>query len=197
MLLYKKDNISISLIEESDIEEVLKLFSENTFNVTPDTGMKPTSYQFEEVIRENMNKETKKKETVLVLKSDDAVIGYLSCFIDYSRLTLGHIAVNEAYQHRGYGRLLTITAMHLASLSNRDVDCICYHRNKYLKSLGFETEDDIFYIFRGRLDVKIGTPDIFMSIEEYKEMKKRENEREVEDYSKFLDSDIGKMLLNL
>lgn len=196
MILYKKDDISISLIENDDIEEVIKLFNSFSFNVTLDTGLRPTSYEFRRIIEENIERD-KKIDTVLVLKLNGMVIGYLSCFVDYSRIVLGHIAVNQDFQHQGYGRLLTLVALHLASLSDRDVSCTCYYPNKYLSELGFKTRDGVFYLFKDRAQAPNDMQDIFISLEDY-EMKKRfEMEKEVEDFSKFLDSGIGLMLKNL
>lgn len=195
MNLYKKDNIEISLIEENDINAVLKLFDSFDFNVNLDTGVRPSTDQFESIIRSNMNKD-EKLETVLVLKKDGEVIGYLSCFIDYSMLTIGHIAVKKSEQHQGYGRILTYIAMLLASSSNRNVSCVCYHKNKYLKQLGFETRNNVCYYFQGRLDCE-NIPDIFVSLEEYKRLKQIEMDKELESFKKFLESDIGKHLLSL
>lgn len=195
MVFYKKDNIEISLIEENDIDSVLKLFESFDFNITLDTGMKPSTSTFESIIRTNLDLE-KKYDTVLVLKKDGLVIGYISCYLDYSRLVLGHIAIDESFQHQGYGRLLTYVAMMLASKSNRDVSCICYHRNKYLRTLGFFTYDGIHYMFEGRLDSE-DLPDVFMSLEEYADFREKELNKEVEEFSKFLESDLGQLILNL
>lgn len=195
MVFYKKDNIEISLIEEKDIDAVLKLFESFDFNVTLDTGIKPSTSTFESIIRTNLALE-KKYDTVLVLKIDDVVVGYISCYLDYSRLVLGHIAVDESYQHQGYGRLLTYVAMMLAAKTNRDVSCICYHRNKYLRTLGFFSYDGIHYIFEGRLDSN-DLPDVFMSIDEYANFREEEINKEVEEFSKFLESDLGQLILNL
>lgn len=196
MELYNNNDVSISLIEEEDIEDVIKLFSSNTFNVDFGNSIRPTNYEFEQIIRENMQKE-KKLDTVLVLKEKGVFCGYLSCFVEFSRLVLGHIAVSLEYQHNGYGRLLTLVALYLASKQNRDVSCVCYYPNKYLKSLGFRSIDDVSYLFEGRLDYPEGIPDIFISIEEYKEIKDKEYEKEIQAFKDFLDSDFGLFLKNL
>jgi len=183
MQLYQKDDLEVSLIEESDIEEVIKLFDSFDYIVTHDKEDKPASSSFKNIIIENLSK-TEKKDTVLVLKKNSKVIGYLSCFVDYSQIVLGHIAVNSAYQHRGYGRLLTLVSMYLASKSNRDVSCVCYHVNKYLTDLGFEKQNGIHYIFKGRLEADY-IPDIFISKEDYEELKRKESEEEIERFKHF------------
>ena len=195
MTLYKKDNLEISLIEENDIEEVIKIFESFDFNVNCDTGDRPISNKFERIIRENLER-SKKLETVLVLKIDGKIIGYLSCFVSYSQLVLGHIAIHRDYQHRGYGRLLTLTSMYLASKSNRDVSLICNHTNHYLSSLGFKTHDGIHYTFKGRLENDC-IPDVFINIEDYKKLKEKESEERVESFKRFLKSPLGKDIMNL
>lgn len=195
MILYQKDDLEISLIEEDDIEDVIELFESFDFDINYGTGNKPISSTFRRIIKQNLSRE-EKIDTVLVLRKDLKVIGYLSCFVDYSRIVLGHIAINSDYQHRGYERLLTLVSMYLASKSNRDVSCVCYHQNKYLTDLGFETNDGINYMFKGRLEEDC-VPDIFISIEDYSELQRKEAKEEIERFKRFLDSPLGKHILSL
>lgn len=75
MFFYKKDNIEISLIEEENIDAVLKIFNSFDFNVSLDTGVRPSTSKFENTIRTSLALE-KKYDAVLVLKKDGNVIGY-------------------------------------------------------------------------------------------------------------------------
>ena len=55
MQLYQKDDLEVSLIEESDIEEVIKLFDSFDYIVTHDKEDKPASSSFKNIIIENLS----------------------------------------------------------------------------------------------------------------------------------------------
>ncbi len=56
-------------------DAVLKIFNSFDFNVSLDTGLRPSTSKFENTIRTNLALE-KKYDAVLVLKKDGNVIGY-------------------------------------------------------------------------------------------------------------------------
>lgn len=151
MVLYQKDNIKVRIVEEKDIPYVLKYFEENNFNCDYETGaLRPSTYQFENIIRKIINGEDR-TENVLVLEKDNVCIGYLSCYVSYDRMHLGHIAVKKEERNKGYGKILTIVALKIASNENRDVSLMCYYRNNsYLKTLGFNTNDNVHYLWKGK-----------------------------------------------
>lgn len=190
MVLYEKNNVIIRTIEEKDISYVLKYFDENSFNCDYETGsLRPSTFQFEEIIRKIINGECK-TETILILEKDSICIGYLSCYISYSKMHLGHIAVKKEERSKGYGKLLTLIALKIASNENRDVILTCYYkRNRYLRSLGFTSSDNIHYIWNSQKE-KNDFPIIFMTNEEYKKTKEKEREKEDEEWINFLNSDL-------
>lgn len=190
MTLYQKDNIKVRIVEEKDVPYILKFFNENSFNCDFETNsLRPSTFQFEEIIREVIKGECL-TETVLVLEKDNICIGYLLCYIEYDRMHLGHIAIKKNERNKGYGKLLTIIALKIASNENRDVSLTCYYKNNsYLKSLGFNTSDNIHYLWKGP-KVRNEYPIIFMTNEEYKKMKELEMEKELADWTNFLNSDF-------
>ncbi len=190
MVLYEKNNVIVRTIEEKDILYVLKYFDENSFNCDFETSsLRPSAYQFEEIIRKIINGECK-TEAVLVLEKNNICIGYLSCYISYSNMYLGHIAVKKEERSKGYGKLLTLIALKIASNENRDVFLTCYYRkNRYLRSLGFTSSDNIHFMWNGQKE-KNDFPIIFMTNEEYEEMREKEMEKEDEEWSDFLESDL-------
>ena len=193
MELYRKDDITVSVIEEFDIDIVLDLFDVNSFNCDYETGaLRPTRKQFYEIIKEGMAS-LSKTDCVFVLRKRNVCIGYISCFIEYDRLNMGHIAVKKEEQHKGYGKLLTSIAMMIASKENRDVSCECFHENNYLGSLGFTKFINGHYLFKGRIDSK-DMPSVFMSIDDYRTMQEEKMAQEVESYRQFLKSDFMKSI---
>lgn len=135
-----------------------------------------------------------KTETVLVLEKDGIAIGYLSCFVEYDRLNLGHIAVKK--EERKYGKLLTKIALNIASNENRDVVLSCYYKNNsYLKDLGFKTKDDFFYIWSEK-KVKNDYPIIFVTCEEYKKMNEEQRKQDLEKWKNFLESSFFDLYIN-
>ena len=148
MVFYEKENIKVRIVEEKDIPYILKYFEENDFNCDIETGaLRPSKEKFKSIMEDIISGEDK-TETVLVLEKDGIAIGYLSCFVEYDRLNLGHIAVKKEERNNGYGKLLTKIAINIASNENRDVVLSYYYKNNsYLKDLGFKTKDNFFYIW--------------------------------------------------
>lgn len=192
MLIYRNKNISISTIEENDKYKVLEYFSENSFNCSClDNDLRPTNTQFLNIM-ENIIKGKDDESNIFVLKKDGEVIGYESMFVEYDRLTIGHIAIKKEERNKGYGQLLTELAVLIAELEGRDVSLFCKHKNSYLKKLGFETNDEIHYLYKRKKQNK-EVPMFFISVEEYRKRKQREMEEETKSFAKFLESGIMDM----
>lgn len=190
MVFYEKENLKVRIVEEKDIPYILKYFEENNFNCDFETGsLKPSKEKFKSIIEDIISGKDK-TETILVLEKDNIAIGYLSCFVEYDRMTLGHIAVKKEERNNGYGKLLTKIALKIAANENRDVVLKCYYKNNsYLKELGFKTTDNFFYIWNGKKE-KNEYPIIFMTCEEYSKMKEEKMKEDLENWKKFLNSDI-------
>lgn len=182
MELYKKDNISISTIEEKDKEKVLKYFSENTFNCDAETGsLRPTNYQFNQIMDEIiLGKDD--ESNIFVLKKDNEVIGYESIFVEYDRLTIGHIAVDKNERGNGYGELLIKIAILIAENDDRDVTVYCNYRNNVFSKIGFEGIDNIHFIYKRKGSKNELLPKLFVSVEEYK---KREEQKIIDNTKQF------------
>lgn len=192
MLIYRNKNISISTIEENDKYKVLEYFSENSFNCSPfDNDLRPTNTQFLNIM-DNIIKGKDDESNIFVLKKDGEVIGYESMFVEYGRLIIGHIAVKKEERNKGYGQLLTELAVLIAELEGRDVSLFCKYRNSYLKKIGFETNDDIHYLYKRKKQNK-EVPMFFISVEEYRKRKQKEMEEETKSFAKFLESGIMDM----
>lgn len=190
MILYRNRNkkIKIRIVEERDIPYILKYFKENDFNCDYGTGaLRPSNYEFEEIIREVINKKDR-TQTVLVIEKDGECIGYLACHVSYDRMRLGHMAIKKEERNNGYGKLLITVALKIASNENRDVSLTCYYGNKsYWKILEFDTTDNVHYY----CDVKKernSYPTIFMTCEEFKQMREIEAQEELEEWGNFLGS---------
>lgn len=192
MLIYRNKNISISTIEENDKYKVLEYFSENSFNCSPfDNDLRPTNSQFLNIM-DNIIKGKDDESNIFVLKKDGEVIGYESMFVEYGRLIIGHIAVKKEERNKGYGQLLTELAVLIAELEGRDVSLFCKYKNSYLKKIGFETNDDIHYLYKRKKQNK-EVPMFFISVEEYRKRKQKEMEEETKSFAKFLESGIMDM----
>lgn len=190
MILYKNNNIEISTVNEKDILDIIDLFSSTSFNCDYESGaLRPTVNQFKKIIHEIIMGD--RENQVLVLKEDNSVIGYLSCFIQYNTLILGHIVVNEKVRNKGYGKLLTSIALELASLGNRRVKLDCYYSEpKYLYELGFRKVGASSYIWEGK--IKSNLPNLFESTEEYERNQNEKLKKEMDSWNRFLESDFMK-----
>ena len=190
MKLYEKNGITISTIENDDKEKVLEYFSENSFNCDYESGsLRPSNTQFIKIMDDIiLGKDD--ESNILVLKKNKEVIGYLSMFVEYDRLNLGHIAIKKTERKKGYGNLLTRIAILIAENEERDVELYCLYPNKYLKTLGFETSDDIHYLYKRKGIKNDDLPQLFVSVSDYKIRKEKEFEEERRRFANFLNSDI-------
>ena len=187
MIIYKKGKITVSTIEEADVDDVLRLFSTYNFNCDYETGaLRPTNNQFCKIMYDIITGATD-VENILVLKKDNKVIGYISMFVEFSRLIIGHIAVEKEEQHQGYGKLLTKLAILLAENDDRDVSSFCAYDNKYLKKLKFKDLDGVHYLYEKRNIKTEGLPELFVSVEEYKQRAEEKQQKELEHFTKTLD----------
>ena len=143
-------------------------------------------------IMDNIIKGKDDESNIFVLKKDGEVIGYESMFVEYGRLIIGHIAVKKEERNKGYGQLLTELAVLIAELEGRDVSLFCKYKNSYLKKIGFETNDDIHYLYKRKKQNK-EVPMFFISVEEYRKRKQKEMEEETKSFAKFLESGIMDM----
>lgn len=197
MILYQNGELEISIIEESDKESVLKLFSENDFGCDYESGaLRPSNEQFIQIMDDVICKKTD-EESIFVLRKNGKVIGYESMFIGYGRLNIGHIAVEKSERGNDYGKLLTNCAIMVAENEGREVALWCNHLDKYLKSMGFETRDKIHYLHKYQGIKTPDLPQIFVSIEDYKKREAEKIKKESDDFAKFLESDWAKIILGL
>lgn len=197
MILFEQDGLEVSTIEASDKEMVIKLFSENDFGCDFESGaLRPTNSQFSKIIDDIISGKTD-EENIFVLRKNGKVIGYESMFVEFSRLVIGHIAVNETERGNDYGKLLTNCAIMVAENEGRDVAVWSNHLDKYLKSMGFETNDKIHYLHKYQGIKTPGLPVLFVSPEEYKKRQDKKLEEETERFRKFLESDASKMIFDL
>ena len=194
MILFKQDGLEISTIENSDKQRVLELFSENDFGCDFESGaLRPTNSQFSKIIDDIISGKTD-EENIFVLRKNGKVIGYESMFVEYSRLVIGHIAVDRAERGNDYGKLLTNCAIMVAENEGRSVSVWSNHLDKYLKSMGFETSDRIHYLHKYQGIKTPELPQIFVSVDKYKKRQEEKSKKEVEKFRKFLESDFGKLL---
>lgn len=195
MILYKTNDLVIETIKRDDIDEVIKLFNSTNFNCDPESGaLRPMDWQFRQIMENIINGD--RLNQVLVLKKADRVIGYLSCYVEYDVLNLGHIVVLEEERNQGYGKLLTEIAIGLASNDNRRVSLTCFYKNvRFLQELGFQ-KIGCSYIFKGNIK-NPSLPSLFMSNEEYKIMADENFKRDRERWNSFLDSGIIDILRDI
>ena len=198
MIIYNKEGIIVSTIEEEDKEKVLEYFSGNTFNCEHETGaLRPTNNQFMQIM-EGIISGKDDENSILVLRKDGEVIGYESMYVEYDRLNIGHIAVKESERGKGYGELLTRLAILIAENEDRDVGLYClYPNNRYFKKLGLETNDNIHYLYKRKGIKTEGLPKLFVSVSEYRKRQEQAVKAENKRFAEFLNSDIIQKLKKL
>lgn len=190
MVLYEKDEIKISTIEETDKVKVLKYFQENSFNCNYlDESLRPTDEQFLQIM-DYIIKGKDDENNIFVIKKNGEVIGYESMFVEYDRLIIGHIAVKKSERGKGYGELLTRIAMLIAENEDRDVSLHCNYPNSYLRKIGFETKNNINYIYKRKNIKTEGLPKFFISVKDYQERQNKKLEEDLKKWADFLDSGI-------
>lgn len=188
MIICEVENLSIATIEEDDRKKVIELFSSNDFNCDYETGaLRPSKSQLNKIIDDIINKKTD-ENSILVLKVNGIVVGYISLFVEFDNLNIGHIAVESSERGKGYGSLLVQAAISIAENDGRDVSLFCNHNNNIFKKLGFETPDGIHYYHQNQGQKDPTLPKIFVSVDEYKKRAAEENQKEIERFKKFLES---------
>ena len=198
MILYTDGNTEISTISNDDKPYVLKLYSENSFGCDAETGaLRPTNEQFNQIM-DNIIAGNDDESNIFVIKEQGKFVGYASCFVEYDRLVIGHIAVEKNKQGNGFGSALTHFVVCVAENESRDVSLFCTHPNSCFKKMGFETSDGVHY-YHEKQNVnhsEIPSP-LFVGVDEYKKRQDAKRKKEVDDFAKFLKSDISKILWEL
>jgi len=198
MTLYEKRDIEISVIEDQDKTKVLKYFQENDFNCDYESGaLRPSDSQFVKIMDEIISKKDN-SSSIFVLKKKGEVIGYISMYVEYDRLHIGHIAVDKKERGKGYGTLMTKLAMAVAENEGRDVSLYCSKPNNCFDKLPFKKLDNVHYLYERKNKKKDKSlPQIFISVEDYKKKRDKELQKEVDNFSKFLNSNIFDIMKDL
>ena len=114
MILSKKGKLSVHTIAEDDLGTVLQYFSENDFNCRGESAaLRPSNTQFMCIMKDIISGKDD-ESNIFVLKRNNEVLGYVSMFVDYDRLVIGHIAVDKGERGHGYGSYLTKVAIDVA-----------------------------------------------------------------------------------
>lgn len=185
-IIYRKENITVSTIEEDDVDKVLEYFVNNSFNCDFESGaLKPTPQEERKIIESVIRKEDD-ENAYLVLKKDNIVIGYIAMWVEYQLLHIGHIAIDLNEQHQGYGELLTRIAIKIAENEDRDVRLYCNHNNKYLIKIGFKTNNGIHYSYKTQRIKHPSLPKLFVTIEEYRIRKRNEEKKSLQQFESTL-----------
>ena len=198
MTLYEKKDIEISVIEEQDKTKVLQYFQENDFNCDYESGaLRPSDSQFVKIM-DNIISKKDNTSSIFVLKKKGEVIGYISMYVEYDRLHIGHIAVDKKERGKGYGTLMTKLAIAVAENESRDVCLYCSKPNNCFDKLPFRKLDNVHYLYERKNRKKDKSlPQIFISVEDYKKMRDNELKKEVDNFSKFLNSNIFDIMKDL
>lgn len=195
MVLYENGEISVSTIEKQDEDKVVGYFLENDFNCDGESGaLKPSENQFRNIIQSVIDGDD--ENNIFVLKKNAEPIGYISMFVEYGKLELGHIAVDKNERGKGYGKLLTELAIDVAEQDGRDVSLYCLYPNSFLRKLGFKSEDNVHYLRKRTGNFSNKMPKIFVGVEEYSKRQELKAQKEVERFKSFLNSDFMKGWLN-
>ena len=199
MILSKKGKLSVHTIVEEDTAKVLQYFSENTFNCDRESGaLRPSNTQFMCIMKDIISGKDD-ESNIFVLKRNNEVLGYVSMFVDYDRLVIGHIAVDKNARGKGYGTYLTRVAIDVAEHTGRGVRLYCSHPNPVFAKMDFTTPDGIhfYHEHKKRILNPNKYPPLFVDKETYASRQAERQKQEVERFSKFLNSGIMDVLNNL
>ena len=197
MVLYAKNDITISIIETEDIPAVLGYFLENDFSCDFEmSALKPSVSQFRKEIEDIIDGKDD-ESNVFVIKKCNTTIGYAYCFVDYSLLKIGHIAIDKNERGNGYGTILTKLITRVAENEGRSVSLECNYPNNCFEKMGFITYDGFHFKHKSKGRKSSKLPILFCSNEEYERRKEETFKKEVDNFAKFLDSDIAKFIMGL
>ena len=197
MVLYENKDIKISTVELSDIDVIIGYFQENDFSCDFEmSALKPSVGQFRKEMG-NIVQGKDDESNVFVIKKNDKVIGYAYCFVDYSSLKIGHIAIDKKERGRGYGTILTKVIIRIAENEARDVSLECNHPNNCFEKMGFITLDGFHFKHKSQCRKSDELPILFVSNEEYERRRDERIKKEVEQFSNFLSSDFAKYIMEL
>lgn len=166
MILFNQDDITISTLEREDKNDVIALFQNNNFTSDNESrALKPSIEQLNEIMDLIANGDD--ENNILVLKKNGEFVGYCSIFVEFSNLNIGHMAIKEEEQHKGYGKLLVEIAIQLAINDERKVVLFCDRKDNIFKKMGFCTNDSIHYDLMTCDKTKNDLPKLFVSKQEY------------------------------
>lgn len=198
MILYKKGDITISTITESDTGKVLQYFSENDFNCRGESAaLRPTNAQFMCIMKDIISGKDD-ESNIFVLKKNGEPLGYVSCYVEYDNLHIGHIAVDKAHRGKGYGKKLTKLAISVAESTGRDVSLYCSHPDALFAKMDFEKLDGVHYHHKQRkFAPKKKYPPLFVDKDTYRARQESKIKQETDSFKKFLESDTFKSIMSM
>ncbi|MBQ9792100.1 MAG: GNAT family N-acetyltransferase [Clostridia bacterium] len=199
MILSKKGKLAVHTITEEDFGVVLKYFSENDFNCRGESAsLRPSNTQFMCIMKDIVSKKDD-ESNIFVLKKHNKTIGYVSMFVEYDKLVIGHIAIDKSERGKGYGSYLTSVAVDVADHMGRDVRLFCSHPDPVFRKLGFDTHDNVHFYHERKKHILNPNkyPPLFVDKETYSKRASERQKQEVERFSRFLNSGIMDALNNL
>ena len=199
MILSKKGKLSVHTIAEDDLGTVLQYFSENDFNCRGESAaLRPSNTQFMCIMKDIISGKDD-ESNIFVLKKFGKTIGYVSMFVEYDKMVIGHIAVDKGERGHGYGSYLTKVAIDVAEHTGRGVRLYCSHPNPVFAKMDFTTPDGIhfYHEHKKRILNPNKYPPLFVDKATYATRQAERQKQEVERFSKFLNSGIMDVLNNL
>ena len=199
MILSKKGKLSVHTIAEDDLGTVLQYFSENDFNCRGESAaLRPSNTQFMCIMKDIISGKDD-ESNIFVLKKLGKTIGYVSMFVEYDKMVIGHIAVDKLERGHGYGSYLTKVAVDVADHMGRDVRLFCSHPNPVFAKLGFESHDNVHFHHERKKHILNPNkyPPLFVDKETYAKRQEARQKKEVERFANFLNSGIMDVINNL
>lgn len=205
MNIYKNDRKSIKVrtIEKEDIPNVVKLVDNETFGcVGLYEDIRPNAADTLDLLEKIVDKETLVSET-LIIEENKKFRGYaIVDRITEDRYYISQIAVLPIYRRQGFGTILMNVIKKLAIQDNSiiSLNCHSYEGRYFFDNMGVYRERELS-ANRIWVDeecrIKKEIPPIFPNYEKIKEERERKIDDEIKNFSKFLKSNLGKIINNL
>ena len=215
--IWNKDDITISTIDKEDIEGIVDCFEKNgpVYFKYMDS---PSPLNLKSDLYKMMNNSldgTDNTNAILVIKRKGIIIGYMHMYVEYGITCLADIVINSDEQNDTRCSL-TKTCISIAkSFASNDHRTLRIYRSygsknrilseywlgPMLKREGFTLTGDYMdyarffeYEYNENEATVAGLPSLFPSIEEYSRRATEESQKRVDDFVRFMNSDIGERL---
>lgn len=192
-------NITIREIEEKDKASYLNLFNSESFGcIGINSNQKPSIYAEEQVLDSVIRGENIATK-ILVIEDNNQFVGY--ALIEKKNDWLYHIGefvICKPLRNQGYGSILIERVKSYADIDGCNIDLECLTRaESFFRNHQFTNKDIYFKYSSPYYQKPTRRSPIYMDYSIIREREKKEEERQIKSYKKFLESPLAKDIFSM